>query len=382
MATGGSGFILHLVAASRWSGAAAPALDSVIALRRDGWDARIGFLGGYQLEQRLAGIPWAAPLLTKPRAPWHITDDLARLRGVFASGCSLVHCHLNTDHLYAAVALRKFPGIPLVRTFHHEAHARRDLLHRWAFRRATRFLSVTAAVESALRPNLPPEVPRQVLPVSVDPVRFSPRRRSMELAASLQLPPASFVLVHVGKIDRGRGQDTAVDVLATLVGMGIDAALIVVGKGPATEMVKRRASEKGVADRTVFAGYREDDLQEIYALADVALFPAPGSDRGHRMVLEALASGLPVLSMGVPGTEELIRHGLDGFLTPRGDAVSAAAQLAEVARDRGRRDRLSDAARRSVLENFADPVLARRLGETYEEILALGGAGLKVRSRG
>jgi glycosyltransferase involved in cell wall biosynthesis len=369
MGNGGNGFILHLVAASRWSGAAAPALDSVIALRRDGWDARIGFLGGYQLQDRLEGIPWAAPLLTKPRTPWHVTDDISRLRETFRGGCALVHCHLNTDHLYAAVALRKFPGIPLLRTFHHEAHGRRDPLHRWAFRRAQRFVFVTPTLARALEPSLPPGIPRLGLPVSVDPSHFGPRPRSRALAQRLGMPPASFVFIHVGKIDRGRGQDLAVDVLATLVGMGIDAAAIIVGKGPALEAVRRRAAEKGVSDRVVLPGYCEEELPELYALADAALFPAAGSERGHRMILEAFATGLPVVSLGVPGSDDLVRQGVDGFVVPPLDVVAAAQWMAELARNRRRRSEMSDAARRRILETFADPIVARRLGEIYEEVL-------------
>jgi len=370
MPSPGSGFILHLVAASRWSGAAAPALDSVVALRRDGWDARLGYLGGNNLEKRLEGIPWAVPLLTKPRALWHVTDDIARLREVFDRGCALVHCHMNTDHLYAAVALRRRRDIPLVRTFHHESHARRDLLHRWAFRRATRFLAVTSSVERALLPNLPPGIPRQVVHESVDPSRFSLRPRRTDLAASLSLPPASFVVIHVGKVERGRGQDLAIDVTSTLAGLGIDVALLLVGKGPALEATRKRAAERGIGDRVVFAGYREEDLPELYHLADAAIFPAPGSDRGHRMILESLASGLPVVSLGVAGSEEIIRHGINGYVTPPQDIVAAAEALAQIAREPGRRQKMSDAARKSVLETFADPIIARGLGAIYEEIFA------------
>ena len=369
-----NGFVLHLVSASRWSGAAAPALDAVVALRRDGWDARFGYLAGHNLEARLAGIPWAAPLLTKPRAPWHISDDLSRLRRAFDEGCALVHCHLNTDHLYASVALRGRKDIALVRSFHHEKHARRDLLHKWAFRKADRFLPVTASLDRAIAGELPPGIPRQVIHESVDPMRYSPRARRKDLAAELALPPSSFFFVHVGKIDRGRGQDTAIDVLATLVGMGVDAGLILVGKGPAMELVRRRAAEKRLTDRVVFTGYREEDLPDIYALADAALYPAPGSDRGHRMILEALATGLPVVTMGIAGTDELVTDGVDGFVTKPLDTVGAAESFAQIARDPGRRRKMSDAARKKVLESFADPILARRLGELYEDVLAKRGA--------
>jgi len=201
--------------------------------------------------------------------------------------------------------------------------------------------------------------------VSVDPVRFAPRPPSPELARSLGLRDGRFVLVHVGKIDRGRGQDVALDLTEELERRGIESTLILVGFGPFKDEIARRAKRRRLD--VILPGYRESNLPEIYNLAHVGLFPAAGSDRGHRMILEAFASGLPVLSLPIPGADEIVRDGVDGFVV-RGRAAAEDA-LEELATDPARREAMGDAARRRVLESYADPILARRLANLYSELL-------------
>src|SRR5512140_361858 len=109
--------VVHLVAADRWTGAAAPALALVEALRDAGVECLFAFRGGRNLAERLAGRDWARPVLNKERALGDLRASCAAVRSL-AAGCDLVHVHLPHDHLLARLAFGA-DGPPLVRSIRH-----------------------------------------------------------------------------------------------------------------------------------------------------------------------------------------------------------------------------------------------------------------------
>jgi len=80
---------------------------------------------------------------------------------------------------------------------------------------------------------------------------------------------------------------------------------LVVGDGEHARALATLASRLGITDRTVFAGFVDQGLERFYAAMDLSVFPAPGSDWGHRMVTESLGCGVPCLAADVPGVRDL-----------------------------------------------------------------------------
>jgi glycosyltransferase involved in cell wall biosynthesis len=349
--------VLHLVAADRWTGAAATALQAVEALRQAGVDAHLAFRPGRNLETRLASYPWAHPILEKERSLATVRRVLRELAELAAS-CQLLHAHLPHDHLLAWWVQRRLAFRPrLFRSVHHPAHLRRDPYHALLFRAVEGVgLANTAMVPAARR--LAPRSRVIPLPLALEP-RFRPLSAA-EVRAKLGIPQEAFVAGTVGKLDAGRGQDLLLHALAAVPGCWG----VVVGKGPWLERLVALATKLGVRERVVFPGYAEDGLELLLSAMDVFVFPEPGSDWAHRAVAEAAACGVPALAVDVPGIRDLVEPGRTGDLWPRGDAAALAVLLRRYREDPALRQQAGAEAARCA-SRLTPAALAQALGSLY-----------------
>jgi len=325
--------VLHLVAADRFTGAAAPALQLVQALQAAGCEAEFAIRGGHNLEQRLAGQPWVHPILAKERSLGDLRRAVARVRRL-AEGFDMVHCHLPHDHALARLALPSLaPGAVLLRSVRHPRHLRRDPFQRWLFAGTSGVALATPALARRWqRWRDAARLPHVVLPPAVE-ERFGRAADRVATRRRLGIPATAVVAGTVGKLHRQRGQDLFLHALAAAPGVWG----VVVGQGEAREWLGRLAHQLGVAPRVCFPGYVEDDLVHLYAAMDLFVFPAAGSDWGHRAIVEAMACGLPVLAAQLEGTEDLVQRGVTGDLYPAHDAAALAVLLSAWAGDTARR---------------------------------------------
>jgi glycosyltransferase involved in cell wall biosynthesis len=361
--------VLHVVAADRWTGAAAVALQLAEAQREAGLEVAYCCRRGDTLAARLVGREWACPLLVKERGLSDLAASVAVVREL-AQGSDVVHAHLPHDHMLARFALRTLPGPALVRSVRRERHLRRDPLQRWLFRytagvglchegleaRAARML---AGSDAAIR-VLPPMAPRGFVPIHG---REATRAR-------LGVPAGVTVAGTVGKLDRRRGQATLLHALAAAPGVWG----VIVGDGGRRPALERLAARLGVAERVVFAGFVGAGLADLLAAFDLFVFPAAGSDHGHRAIVEATASGLPTLAADLPGVGAVVRPGETGALYPPGDVAALAALVRSWAADAPRREHAHQAAR-AVAAGWTGERLAAVAADLYRGALERHGAG-------
>lgn len=347
--------ILHIVASEKWTGAAAVVWDWTQALSAAGVEAQFAFVADSPLARRLLSEGSARPLLSHAHGPFGLLSDLRRLSGTLRrERFDLVHAHLSHDH-YLAAAVRTTPAV-LVRTLHHMSQARSDPVTRVLFRRTTAFSYANAQIAARCRAPGPVHSP------IVDPARFAPGPRPRALLEGLGAPQPCFVAGTVGKMSRGRGHEEAVDAAARVDG----AVLLHVGKGPHQAALQDRARRLQTAQRNLWAGYQEENLPDLYRGMDVFLFTASGSQQGQRAVLEAMASGLPVVALPLPGVADLLTDGVEGFVVP--DLSGLADALQRLRSDEALRRRLGEAARRRALEFTAQKFAAQAIA-FYEGIL-------------
>ena len=89
-----------------------------------------------------------------------------------------------------------------------------------------------------------------------------------------------------------------------------------------------------------------------------------------RSLVEAAAAGRPIITTDVPGCREVVRHGVEGLLVPRGDATAAASSVARLAQDAPLRARMGAAANFRARERFSEEVVMRSLTRLYAAMLA------------
>lgn len=344
--------VLHLVAADRWTGAAATALQLAEALRAAGVECHFAYRPGRNLEQRLSALPWCRPALVKERTPGQLRAAVHRV-GSLAQGFDVLHVHLPHDHALLRLARPRVAGA-VVRSVHDPGHLRADLFHRWLFRGTHALaLSNSALLERSQRDAVLGPLPATVLPIALEP-RFRPTGDGGAVRARLGIPADAVVVGTIGKLVRGRGHDLYLRALAATPGVWG----ILIGKGPFLSGLQRLAARLGVVDRVVFPGYVEDGLESLYAAMDLFVFPAAGSDHAHRAIAEAAGCGVPTLAADLPGVRDLVEAGRTGALYPAADAAALAVLIRDWAADPPRRHAAGDAAARRAARSWTPARLA------------------------
>lgn len=354
--------ILHLASFDRWTGAAAPAFSEVDALRRAGVAAHYAFVGGYTLERKLADLEFAHPLLVARQDPVSTLRVVKRVRALIVDrAITVVHAHQTHDHWIARLAARGVPGVLLVRTFHSRRTMRRDPVTRWLLRGTSGVCVINAsfAPSPALR-----ELPRIYTPPPVDEAVLRPGPDAREIYGIGRDTP---LLGFIGKVAEGRGFEEAIRILAIVRRMIPATRLLLIGRGPHRPALEALTRSLGVEESVIWAGYHEDDLAEHFRSANAMLFTAPGSDEGHRAIVEAMSCGTPVVAYPLFGVPELM-----GPLAARLVAPSATADAAASVCERilSGRDRVTREECERATEASRYPATAERLSGFYSALRA------------
>ena len=199
-------------------------------------------------------------------------------------------------------------------------------------------------------------------PVDLDAVRASAAMPLDAIHDERWRPP---VIVAAGRLADAKNYPLLIDALA-LVRKRIPATLFVLGQGERADDLRRHAAERGLADSIVWCGF-QDNPWKFMARADVFALTSRYEGFGN-VVVEAMACGAPVVATRSPGTEDIIRDGIDGLLTLH-TAEAVAAALTKLLLDSGERQRLAAAARESA-NRFATPVIARTYEAVFREAVA------------
>jgi sugar transferase (PEP-CTERM/EpsH1 system associated) len=208
----------------------------------------------------------------------------------------------------------------------------------------------------------------------VDTSRFSPLpgRRS----GCLDLPPefqrADVVVVGtVGRLQPVKDQGTLLRAFAaarrTSPALRASLRLVVVGGGPMLESLRELAKSLEI-DREAWLPGPRVDIPEVMRALDV--FALPSLNEGiSNTVLEALASGVPVIATKVGGNLELVSHDLNGTLIPVGDAEALGRAIVRYASDEALRRRHGCAARQAAIERFSLKTMVSRYTVLYDHLI-------------
>jgi glycosyltransferase involved in cell wall biosynthesis len=143
--------------------------------------------------------------------------------------------------------------------------------------------------------------------------------------------------------------------------------LDVVGDGPSRQDLEALRSSLGLGGRVTFHGYHAD-VRPFLAAADVFLLSSV-SEGISIALLEAMASGLPAIATDVGGNREVILEGQAGHLTPVGSAEALADAIVRIESDPDGRERMGQASRQRVEQEFSLQRVVARYEELYRRCL-------------
>lgn len=177
-------------------------------------------------------------------------------------------------------------------------------------------------------------------------------------------------LLFVGRLKEYKRVDLVIEAVARLAGLGIEAELVVAGKGDQAESLRRLADRLGVAERVRFAGFvSEAEKVDLLRRAWVHVLTSPKEGWGIT-ILEAAACGTPSVASDAPGLRESVVEGETGFLVPHGDVDALTSALARLIRNPEARAEMGGKAR-AYAERFSWEASA----DAFEALLKRVAAG-------
>ncbi|MEP6692109.1 MAG: glycosyltransferase family 1 protein [Gemmatimonadaceae bacterium] len=318
----------------------------------------------------------SAPLPFYPEVRLAAPSFLAVRRAVRDFRPDLVHCQTEFVIGRMGQIAAQHAGIPLVSSYHTDfakytkaygaGFLRRGVsayLGRF-HRRSRRVYTPSAPARADLMRSGLDNV--EVWGRGVETDTFHPSRRSRVARAARGFGGA-FGFLYVGRLAAEKGVDVILDAyrLATRLVPSGAIKLVIAGAGPSEEALRRSAP----AD-VAFLGYldRQTALPQLFASADAFVFASLTETLGL-VVLEAMASGLPVIATPAGGVADHLRDGVNGLAYPARNAEALAHAMVALALDRGRAAALGAAARQTAeLLDWEREI--DRLDVSYREVCA------------
>lgn len=278
-----------------------------------------------------------------PRLGWlsgfgYFLGILSALRHQMNSGRRLVvHAHCAyPDAVGVAIAARLL-RLPYIVTAHGSdinVYAERPTLRfqiRWALRHAAGVIAVSAALQAKIE-RLLGAAKMQVTCIpcaAFDPHVFFPRPRP-EARATLKVDPQARLVVFVGQLVPVKGVEFLIDAWSELRRRGKLGAmdcLVILGAGPCRHTLEQQITGAGLTGSVRFAGAL-NQIEVARWIAAASLLCLPSLNEGTpNVIVEALASGVPVVASRVGGVPDLIREGENGLLVSPADAFALADAL-------------------------------------------------------
>lgn len=202
-----------------------------------------------------------------------------------------------------------------------------------------------------------------IIPGAVDTRRFRPADE--DRVGELSAEPT---LVYHGRVDARKGILDLLHAMKILAGRGSRARLVVSGIGPDVQAAKDLASGLGLDGRVEFSGYAPyEATPEVYRTHDVFVSPTYAEGFSNT-ILEAMASGLPVISTNTIGVVDCLADRENALLCEPGATEALADALQRMLADDGMRRRLARTALAEARRIYSWPAIAARIEEVYNSL--------------
>lgn len=291
-----------------------------------------------------------------------------------ASGISHIHAHFASHPTAAAFVIHRLTGIPFSFTAHgSDIHRDRTMLAE-KVAEAEFVVPISDFNKEVILEACQGQFAEKMVIIhcGVDTRHFQPCNEGDNGAGPEDRGrPGTLSLCCIGTLHEVKGQHILIEACRLLKERGVDFECHLIGDGPDREALVRQSQQAGVAEEINFHGLQpRAEVAKLLRQADVVVAPSVPSSDGRRegipvALMEAMATGLPVVASRLSGIPELVEDGVTGLLSEPGDAQALADSLEKLWYDAALRQQLGRAARARILEAFDLRTNARLLASRF-----------------
>lgn len=275
-----------------------------------------------------------------------------------------IHAHFASHPAAAAWMIHQFSGISYSFVAHgSDLHRDRDMLGEKV--RDAAFVVAISAYNRRIILNETGEkyaAKVNVIHCGVNSADFLPQKDQRQ-----NVEDKTLRVLCIGTLHEVKGQTYLIDAVKIVTDRGVSLKLHLVGDGPDQQMLEQQVADLGVSDVVVFEGRRDrHEIIKLLKTADILATPSVPTSDGRRegipvVLMEGMASGVPVISSRLSGIPELVKHDVNGLLTEPGDSRAIADALLRLAGDAQLRKCLGDEGRATVEDHFSLEAGVRQL---------------------
>jgi glycosyltransferase involved in cell wall biosynthesis len=282
----------------------------------------------------------------------------------------IVHSHMVHANLLARIVrpLAPFPVLICSARNIDEGGRLREFLYRLTDPLCDLTTQVSqAGLERYVRVGAVPRHKIRYIPNGVDTERFKPNPEG-RLKVRRELGVNGFVWLAVGRFDPQKDYPNMLQAFARVVRERSDTTLLIAGDGPLRKAMESMALDLGISEYVRFLGIRRD-VPQLMNAADAYVMSSSWEGMPN-VLLEASATGLPIVATNVGGNREVVLDGITGFLVPpRNPEALAEAVLRMMDLPEEKRREMGKAARKHVEDNFSLDRIVDMWEALYKELL-------------
>lgn len=280
-------------------------------------------------------------------------------------GIAHIHAHFCNHPALAALIIHRLTGIPFSFTAHgSDLHKDKRMLDKKV---AASAFAVTISnfnkgeMLKACGDGLAEKI--HIIRCGIDSEVFLP--------AEKKNGTAPFRIICVASYEEVKGHKYLVEACGRLRERGIDFVCDLIGDGPVRGQVAKQIADANLQDKVIIHGSRKrQEVADMVRAADVKVLASVPTAEGKRegipvVIMEAMASGLPVISSQLSGIPELVDNGRTGILVAPGDAEALAAALQRLHENPALRYRMGQAGREKVLREFNMKINVAALADLF-----------------
>ena len=201
--------------------------------------------------------------------------------------------------------------------------------------------------------------------VGIDLDKFQKKEPTrQEIRNKLGIPERKIILMSVGELTKRKNHMAVIEALACLE--EYDILYVVCGDGPMKARLRARAEELGVRERVKLLGFRKD-IAELHKMADIFVFPS--LQEGLPVaVMEAMASGLPIVASKIRGNEDLISNNQGGYLVNPMDSEQVAKAIEKMIQNPKKRKKMEE-RNLEIITKYGQETVLQKMDEFFDEIV-------------
>ena len=279
----------------------------------------------------------------------------------------LIHVHDSHAHTLAFISYLFGNKSKIIVSRRVDFPVKNSFLSKWKYNNqgVKKYICVSEKVKEILAKNIYDKSKLSCVHSGIDLTRFKAGNNTAKIRLTYDIDPSLLLIGNVASIAPHKDYFTFVDTAEIILKNGLKAFFLIIGDGPEAARIKDYIRKKRLEQYFIITGFR-NDIPELLPELDIFLFTSKTEGLGTSL-LDALASGTPIVSTTAGGITEMLSHNENALLADVGDAKTLATHVMKLIKDEELQEKLIRNGAEQ-LKQFTKEEMARKTFLIYKEV--------------